>query len=201
MHVIARRRFAACTAAVLMLAVTPLAPPAAPFGSVTLEAQAKPAAGVRKGYQLFRGYPDRFTFEYPTKDWEQIAGGTSSVLTLTQKKREATVVIEYQPLRLELAPNEIDEEFAKLELEPVTQRQPGATNTGLKLVEMGANRVIVIDYSRKGLAGPETVRQYSLALGKHLYRIVCSAPTASFGRHEPVFTAMVESFKLAAPTS
>ncbi len=173
----------------------------APLASVMVQAQAKPAAGVRKGYQLFRGYSDRFTFEYPTKDWEQVAGGTSSVLSLTQKKREAAVVIEYQPLRLELAPSEIDEEFAKLELEPVTQRQPGATNTGLKLVEMGANKVIVIEYSRKGLAGPETVRQYSLALGKHLYRIVCSAPTASFGKHEPVFTAIVESFKLAGATS
>jgi hypothetical protein len=192
MDVIARRRMAIL--AILMMAL-------APFASAMLHAQAKPAAGVRKGYQPFRGYPDRFTFEYPTKDWEQIAGGTSSVMTLTQKKREAAVVIEYQPLRLELAPSEIDEEFAKLELEPVTTRQPGATNTGLKLVEMGANKVIVIEYSRKGLMGPETVRQYSLPLGKHLYRIVCSAPTASFGKHEAVFTAIVESFKLAAPTS
>ena len=189
MDVIVRRRLA-----ILMVALVP-------FASVGLWAQAKPAAGVRKGYQPFRGYPDRFTFEYPIKDWEQIAGGTSSVLTLAQKKREAAVVIEYQPLRLELAPNEIDEEFAKLELEPINQRQPGATNTGLKLVEMGANRVIVIEYSRKGLMGQEQVRQYSLALGKHLYRIVCSAPTASFGRHEAVFTAIVESFKLASPAS
>lgn len=195
MNVIVRRRLAAIAAAALMVALS------APFASVTLDAQAKPAAGVRKGYQPFRGYPDRFTFEYPAKDWEQIAGGTSSVMTLAQKKREAAVVIEYQPLRLELAPNEIDEEFAKLELEPVTQRQPGATNTGLKLVEMGANKVIVIEYSRKGLTGPETVRQYSLALGKHLYRIVCSAPAASFGKHEPVFAAIVETFKLAAPSS
>jgi hypothetical protein len=195
MHVMVGRRLAVWTAAVLMLAL------AAPFARVTLDAQAKPAASVRKGYQPFRIYPDRLTFEYPTKDWELIAGGTSSMLTLAQKKREAAVVIEYQPLRLELAPSEIDEEFAKLELEPVTQRQPGAANTGLKLVEMGANKVIVIEYSRKGLAGPETVRQYSLAVGKHLYRIVCSAPTASFGKHEPVFTAIVESFKLASATS
>ena len=60
MNVIVRRRFAACAAAILMVA--PLALPSAPFASVTLEAQAKPAAGVRKGYQPFRGYPDRFTF-------------------------------------------------------------------------------------------------------------------------------------------
>lgn len=195
MNVIVRRRFAGCAAAILVIAL------AAPFAGATLEAQAKPAAGIRKGYQLFRGYPDRFTFEYPTKDWEQIAGGTSSVMTLAQKKREAAVVIEYQPLRLELAPNEIDEEFAKLELEPVTQRQPGATNTGLKLVDLGANKVIIIEYTRKGLSGQETVRQYSLALGKHLYRIVCSAPTASFGKNEAVFTAIVETFKLAGATS
>lgn len=189
MDVMVRRRLA-----ILMVVL-------APFASVMVAAQAKPAAGIRKGYQLFRGYPDRFTFEYPTKDWEQIAGGTSSVMTLAQKKREAAVVIEYQPLRLELAPSEIDEEFAKLELEPVTQRQPGATNTGLRLVDMGANKVIVIEYTRKGLSGQETVRQYSLALGKHLYRIVCSAPAASFGKNEPVFTAIVETFKLAGATS
>ena len=94
MNPIVRQRLVASAAAGLALA--------APFASVTLDAQAKPAASVRKGYQPFRGYPDRFTFEYPTKDWEQIAGGTSSVLTLAQKKREAAVIIEYQPLRLEL---------------------------------------------------------------------------------------------------
>jgi hypothetical protein len=196
-----QRLRAMSAAAALMLALTAIAPTANPFVSVTLDAQTKPAAGVRKGYQLFRGYPDRFTFEYPTKEWDQVAGGTSSVLALTQKKREATVVIEYQPLRLALEPSEIDEEFAKLELEPVTTRQPGAANTGLKLVEMGPYKVIVIEYSRKGLQGAETVRQYSIASGKHLYRIVCSAPTASFGKHEPVFSAIVETFKVAGATS
>lgn len=168
---------------------------------VTLDAQAP-----RKGYKLLQTFQERFTLEYPSKDWEVVAGGTSSLMALTHKKREAAVVIEYQPLRLELAPSEIDEHFAKLEVEPVTARQAGATGVAVRLVDIGPAKVIVVDFSRKGISGgPEHVRQYSFPIGKHLYRLVCSSPSASFGKYEPVFTVMAETFRVAAgaaaPTS
>ena len=167
---------------------------AAAVVSVTsLEAQAS-----RKGFTIFRAFQDRFTFEYPVKDWDTVAGGTSSLVALSQKKREAAVVVEYQPLRLELAPSEIDQEFAKLEAEPVTTRQPGAAEVSVKLIDVGANRVIVVEYTRRGIWGAERVRQYSLPLGKQMYRIVCSAPATLFAKHEPTFAALVESFKVAA---
>jgi hypothetical protein len=165
----------------------------------SLSAQAPPTPQApKKGFTVLRAFQDRFTVEYPIKDWEPVAGGTSSLVALAQKKREAAVVVEYQPLRLELAPNEIDQEFAKLESEPVTTRQPGAADVTVKLIDVGSNRVIVVEYTRRGIAGAERVRQYSLPLGKQLYRLVCSAPTALFAKHEPTFTAMMESFKVAA---
>jgi hypothetical protein len=166
---------------------------AAVVSVASLDAQAP-----KKGFTIFRAFQDRFTFEYPVKDWDTVAGGTSSLVALAQKKREAAVVVEYQPLRLELAPNEIDQDFAKLEAEPVTTRQPSAADVTVKLIDVGSNRVIVVEYTRKGIAGAERVRQYSLPLGKQLYRLVCSAPATLFAKHEPTFTAMVESFKVAA---
>jgi hypothetical protein len=162
----------------------------------SLEAQAP-----RKGFRVFRAFQDQFTFEYPLKDWDPMPGGTSSLVAMAQRKREAAVVVEYQPLRLELAPSEIDQDFAKLEAEPVTTRQPSATDVTVKLIDVGSTRVIVVEYTRKGLAGAERVRQYSLPMGKQLYRLVCSAPAALFAKHEPTFAAMVETFKVGAATA
>jgi hypothetical protein len=159
----------------------------------TAAAQAAP----RKGLQVYRTFSDRFTFEIPAKDWEPIPGGASSLVTLTQKKREATVVVEYQPLHLELEASEIDDNFAKLEAEPISARQSDVNGVGMRLMDVGSQRVVVVDFSRKGVNGPERVRQYSLPVGKHLYRLVCSAPTAQFAKYEPVFVAMVETFKVA----
>ena len=156
------------------------------------------AQAPRKGFTLFRVFQERFTFEYPVKDWETTAGGTSSLVTLAQKKGEAAVVVEYQPLRLELAPSEIDQDFAKLEAEPVTSRQLGAADVTVQLIDVGSNRVIIVDYTRKGIGGAERVRQYTLPLGKQMYRLVCSAPAALFAKHEPTFMAMMQSFKVAA---
>lgn len=160
------------------------------------------APAPRKDYQILRTFADRFTFVYPKKDWEIIPGGGASLLTLTQKKREATVVVEYQPLHLELEPSEIDDNFAKLELEPITTRQADVNGVGQRLQDLGSQRVVIVDFSRKGTTGTERVRQYSLPIGKHLYRIVCSAPSAAFAKYEPVFTVIVESFRAAgAPAS
>jgi hypothetical protein len=165
------------------------------LAAATLDAQS--ASAPRKGYQFFITYRDRFTFEYPSKDWELVSGGASSLLTLTQKKREATVVVEYQPLHLELAANEIDDNFAKLESEPITTRQPDVNGVGMRLLDVGSSRIVVVDFSRRGVTGMERVRQYSLPVGKHLYRLVCSAPVGAFSKYEPVFTTIVETFRVA----
>ncbi len=160
-----------------------------------LDAQGQPAA--RKGYQFLNVFPGRFTCEYPSKDWDVVAGGEASLVTLSQKKREATVVIEYQPLQLELAANEIDDNFAKLEADPIIARQSDVSSMTTRILDISGHRAIVIEYSRRGVTGSEHVRQYSLPMGKQLYRVIGSAPNAMFDRYAPTFEVVASSFALA----
>jgi hypothetical protein len=148
----------------------------------------------RKNYQLLRVFPDRFTCEYPAKDWDVVPGGASSLVTVSQKKREATIVIEYQPMQLELAANEIDDNFAKLEAEPISARQSGVSGLSAKIQDINGHRAIVLEYTRRGATGPEHVRQYSLPIGKHLYRVIGSAPVSNFERYAAAFDVAAASF-------
>ena len=110
-------------------------------------------------------------------------------------------MIEYLPLQLELAPSEIDDGFAQLETEPVVSRQVSVNGVGTRVMELEGRRAVVVDFSRQGVAGGERVRQYSLPFGKHLYRLVCSAPAGLFAKYERTFAAMAGSFALAPTAS
>jgi hypothetical protein len=160
-------------------------------------AQANAQAAPRKGYQLLNIFPGRFTCEYPAKDWDIVSGGAAALVTLTQKKHEATVVIEYQPLQLELAASEIDDNFAKLEAEPIAARQPDVSGMTSRILDINSHRTVVIEFSRRGATGPEHVRLYSLPIGKHLYRVIGSAPNAMFDRYAPAFEVMASSLTVA----
>jgi hypothetical protein len=166
-------------------------------GAAMVSAQA-PQAGPRKGYQLLQVFADRFTCEYPAKDWDIVAGGASSLVAMTQKKHEATIVVEYQPMQIELAPTEIDDNFAKLEVEPISARQSGVTGLSSKIQDVNGHRTIVIDYARRGATGPEHVRQYSMPIGKNLYRVIGSAPTANFEKYASTFEVAAVSFQVRA---
>lgn len=172
-------------------------------GLLSGQAQVRAQApnGPRKGYQLLRAFPDRFTCEYPAKDWDVVAGGASSVVTLTQKKHEAAIVVEYQPMQLELASSEIDDNFAKLEAEPIAARQTEVSGLTARILDVNSHRAVVIEYSRRGAMGPEHVRQYSLPIGKHLYRLIASAPTALFERYAPTFEVVASSFAVGGASA
>lgn len=159
------------------------------------------AAQPVKGMRVLGAYPQQFTVQYPAKDWSVVAGGSSSLVTLVHKKGEAAVVIEYLPLQLELAPSEIDDGFAQLETEPVVSRQINVNAVGARVMELAGRRAVVVDFSRQGVAGGERVRQYSLPYGRHLYRLVCSAPAGLFAKYEKTFAAMAGSFALAPAAS
>jgi hypothetical protein len=163
---------------------------------VALSAQG-PQAAPPKGYQLLKVFQDRFTCAYPAKDWDVVPGGASSLVTMTHKKHEATIVVEYQPMQIELAPSEIDDNFAKLEVEPISARQSGVSGLSSKILDVNGHRAIVIEYSRQGASGPEHVRQYSLPIGKQLYRVIGSAPNQSFEKYAPTFEVAAQSFVVA----
>ena len=54
---------------------------------------------------------------------------------------------------------------------------------------------MVVDYQRRGLAGPEVVRIFVSITGQRLNRLVCSAPAALFTKLEATFTQISVSFR------
>jgi hypothetical protein len=57
---------------------------------------------------------------------------------------------------------------------------------------------VAIDFMRPSASGgAEHARQYSIAMGKELYRFTCAAPLAAFAAYEPICGHMVASFSPA----
>jgi hypothetical protein len=150
--------------------------------------------------QWFQGPTNRIRFEYPKKDWQVVPGGSSVIVTLAQKKGEAAVVVEQSRMNQALAPEDITDLFGQLEADLVKERQPGATDVQAKLVEAAGRRLVILTYGRKGVAGAERVRQYSIPTGIDLFRLTCSAGWAQFTKYEPVFAHLAASFAVTSGT-
>jgi len=150
--------------------------------------------------QWFQGPNNRIRFEYPKKDWQLVPGGSSVVVTLAQKKGEAAVVVEQNRMNQALASEDITELFGQIEVDIVKERQPSASDVQAKLVQASGRRLVILTYSRKGVAGPERVRQYSIPTGIELFRLTCSAASAQFTRYEPVFAHLAASFAATSGT-
>jgi len=147
--------------------------------------------------QRFQGPNGRIHFEYPKKDWQVVPGGSSVIVTLAQKKGEAAVVVEQNRMNQKLALEDITELFGQIEADIVKERQASATDIQPKLVEAGGRRFVILTYARKGVAGPERVRQYSIPAGIDLFRLTCSAASPQFPRYEQVFAHIAASFAAA----
>jgi hypothetical protein len=147
-------------------------------------------------FKPFQSPSQRFTVDYPNKDWNPQVAGTTSVV-FTQKKAEAVVSIEYSSLAVALEPSDINETIANYEVEHIKSQLPKADGFKSELKIDGKHRVIVIDYNRPGVKGTERSRQYSYIVGKDVYRITCSATPQQFSKYEPIFAQMVASFKVA----
>jgi hypothetical protein len=139
-----------------------------------------------------------FAVEYP-KDWQIIAGAGDVLITFSQNRNEAAVIVERFKMNTVLAPDEITELFAEIEIEVLKERQPNVTNVASAVIDNAGAKLIVIDYERKGLRGPERVRQYSMPSGQSLFRLTCSTTAANFARYDPMFTHMSKTFTAGAP--
>lgn len=151
--------------------------------------------------QVFRAPDGKFALEYPGKDWRVLPGGGSVIATLAQKDGQASVVIDYSRMNQVLAPGDINDLFADLEAEDLAVRQLEAKGAKPSIVNVGTRRVVVIEYSRAGLKGPEKVAQYTLPAGQDLYRLICVAPAGLYARFQPVFVGMIETFQAPAPAA
>jgi hypothetical protein len=122
-------------------------------------------------------------FSYPKKDWVAVPAAGGNIALLMHKKGEASLALDYQVLRVALAPDEIDDTFKEIELEALTQRAPHARVMSSALNELGGNKVVLIRYGASGLTGDLDVTQYSIVSGASLYRLTCAATRATAATH------------------
>jgi len=149
---------------------------------------------VKPEFQVSRGAEVAFQVEWPRRDWLALPGGGSLLLAFASKKGDAVVLIEQVALRQPLEPGDLTELFAQLESEAIKERHPGASDFQAKVIEGGDRRLVAVQFARTGVLGSERVRQYSIPVGKQLYRVTCAAAAAQFASYEPVFAHMAATF-------
>jgi len=149
-------------------------------------------------YQTFNDPAGRFELEYPTKDWKLLPSGGSSLATFTRNDGP-TLFVEHLRLAERLTPGEIDA-LPEGEVDSLKRQQPKAKDFKSDMLESRAGRGVLIRYSRVG-TGPESVVQYSIAVGQDLYRLNGIIPEKQFEKYEPIIMHMIQSFKAAANPS
>ncbi|MEO7155936.1 MAG: hypothetical protein ABI039_00155 [Vicinamibacterales bacterium] len=134
-----------------------------------------------------------FRIELPEKDWRLLPAGVNTLGCLVHKDDVAAIVIEHELLQITLAPDEVDTNFAELEMATIREREVTGTGFSQRLDQTGRRRVVV-DFQRRASAGPEQVRVFVLVQGQHLYRLVCASPANQFSRYAQVFQVVCASF-------
>lgn len=171
---------------------------ASPRQSLIAPAPNEYARAPQLDMQPFVAPDHRMRFEVPRREWQLVSGGTVAVVTLAAKSGQAAVVVEQTRLNQAMAQEDITNLFALLEADAVKERQPAAADVQAKLVAVDGRRLVIVTYSRRGVAGPERVRQYSIPTGSDLFRLTCSAAAPEFPRYEPVFAHVAATFATGA---
>lgn len=149
------------------------------LGAAAAGAQTLPAKDVLP----YRSTVYNISFSYPKKDWVAMPAAGGNIALLMHKKGEASLAVDFQVLRVPLAPDEIDDTFKEIEVEALTARAPHARIVSSSLSEIGGNKAVVIRYAASGLAGDLDVTQYSVVSEASLYRLTCAAARLTAARH------------------
>jgi hypothetical protein len=188
----------------LVVAVVAASAQSDPWFGKTTKVAFKPCGLAVKGVSGFsfecpaKDWTSRLLPDTPKTDWRSLPGGVV-LLVLTHNKSETVVRLEQSALRRALAPEDVTEELANIEVDVIREQQPRAEEFQRRVVAVEGRRVVVVQYRRFGLKALENVRQYSYFVGSVLYRVVCVAPPAQFAQHEPIFAHVAASFVPVAP--
>jgi hypothetical protein len=156
------------------------APAQAPAQAAEPQGRPGPASGDQRLV-----VPGGFTVDYPKRDWQTLVGVGSAVVVLFHRSREAVVAIEKTRVRVPLAPKEINEQTASLEVEDWQQRRPLATAfSSPQFVDFLGMRTILVDFNQPGTQGPEHVRLYTLPRGTDWYRVICTTTVPTFDKYK-----------------
>lgn len=151
-----------------------------------------------KNMTLFRSAVYGLEFAYPKKNWIIVPAAGGNIALVMHKKAEASLALDYQMLRVELAPDEIDETFQEIEVEALMQRAPHARVTGSERSEINEHPVIIVRYGAAGLTGDLDVTQYSFVQGTGLYRLTCAVARARTRQHGSVCNDAAQSLVIGA---
>jgi hypothetical protein len=132
--------------------------------------------------------------DLPKRDWMVLPSSGSLVLALASRKGDAVVLVERSALRQALEAEDITDLFAQIEVEAIKERHPKATDVQSKVLDLGDRRLVAVQYTRPGVLGSERVRQYSVPVGRQLYRVTCISSAAQFAVYDPVFSHIGASF-------
>jgi hypothetical protein len=145
-------------------------------------------------YERFKDSANRFEIDYPAKDWKRLPVGSS--LVAFARNEEATLSVEHVTLLEAFTASEL-EGMPAVELAALKEQQPKAKDFKSDMVDSKAGRGVLIRYSRVG-AGPETAFQFSIPVGRELFRINAAIADKQLAKYEPIVMYMIQSF-LASP--
>jgi hypothetical protein len=148
-------------------------------------------------YDTFKDSNGRFEIEYPAKDWKRLPVGSS--LVAFARNDDATLSVDHVTLVDALTPAEIAG-MPAVELSTVKDQQPKATDFKSDMLDSKAGRGVLIRYSRVGV-GPETVVQYSIPVGRELFRINGIIADKQLAKYEPIVMYMIQSFKVPSAST
>ena len=149
-------------------------------------------------YVSFKDASGRFELEYPEKDWKRLPSVGQSLIGFARNDGP-TLFVDHVRLVEALTPAEMAG-LLSVELSTLKDQQPKATGFKSEDLESKAGRGVLIKYSREG-AGPETVIQFSIAVGMELFRITGVIPDKQVAKYEPIVMYMIQSFKAPATAS
>jgi hypothetical protein len=147
----------------------------------------------RRDLTPFKSAVYNVAFSYPKKDWIAVPAAGGNIALVMHRKAEASLALDYTALRVALEADEVDETFAEIEVEALTQRAPHVRVIGAERTELNDHPVIVVKYAAAGLAGDLDVTQYSFVDGGGLYRLTCAVARVKASQHATVCTDAAQS--------
>lgn len=173
-----------------------------PVESAIAASQAAPAGAAdtwlarstRMAFQPWTSPDAPVRLDVPQKDWMVLPASGPIVFVMASRKGDAVVLVERATLRQALEPGDITDLFAQIEADAIRERHPKAADFELKVLDLGARRLVAVQYGRPGVLGPERVRQYSVPVGQQLYRLTCISRAAQFAVFGQVFSHVAASF-------
>lgn len=137
-----------------------------------------------------------FTIELP-KDWQLARGFNTFLLVVTEKTKNslpgASIIVERWQLADSLDVNEMLATYLRDEY--LKKRETAVQKFDQELKDVAGRKFILTRYTRDGVVGQDAVVDYSMPIGKVLYRVTGIAPMSQVTRYQPTFAHVAFSLK------